>query len=145
MVSDNYAVTVTSESYTLMGFLILQGKKYLQNNTSVIHKHIFLVFFSGLQPLFENVKEKWIPEIIHHCLKTLCLLETKLISEMGYPLLSRNFSKTQNRLIPQTAEMPFCDLKPVKYIAFTQKNLNGAFDKALLTASETVKLKKSHR
>lgn len=128
-----------------MGFLILQGKKYLQNNTSVIHKHIFLVFFSGLQPLFENVKEKWIPEIIHHCLKTLCLLETKLISEMGYPLLSRNFSKTQNRLIPQTAEMPFCDLKPVKYIAFTQKNLNGAFDKALLTASETVKLKKSHR
>ena len=145
VVSDNYAVTVTSESYTLMGFLILQGKKYLQNNTSVIHKHIFLVFFSGLQPLFENVKEKWIPEIIHHCLKTLCLLETKLISEMGYPLLSRNFSKTQNRLIPQTAEMPFCDLKPVKYIAFTQKNLNGAFDKALLTASETVKLKKSHR
>lgn len=29
VVSDNYAVTVTSESYTLMGFLILQGKKYL--------------------------------------------------------------------------------------------------------------------
>ena len=28
-VSDNYAVTVTSESYTLTDFLILHGKKYL--------------------------------------------------------------------------------------------------------------------
>lgn len=29
VVSDNYAVTVTSESYTLTDFLILHGKKYL--------------------------------------------------------------------------------------------------------------------
>lgn len=43
-----------------------------------------------------------------------------------------------------TAEMVFCDLKAVEYtecFAFTKKNLKDSFDKALLTASETLELK----
>ena len=36
---------------------------------------VFLVCFSTVSPSsFENVKEKWVPEITHHCQKTPFLL-----------------------------------------------------------------------
>ena len=36
---------------------------------------VFLVCFSTVSPSsFENVKEKWVPEITHHCPKTPFLL-----------------------------------------------------------------------
>ncbi|CAO2590459.1 Cell division control protein 42 homolog [Lemmus lemmus] len=61
-VFNNYAVTVMigGEPYTLGPF----------DTTDV-----FLVCFSVVSPSsFENVKEKWVPEITHHCPKTPFLL-----------------------------------------------------------------------
>ena len=42
----------------LRTFWSCTAKNIWQNNTSVIHKHIFLVFFSGLQPQFEKCERK---------------------------------------------------------------------------------------
>lgn len=131
----------------LWTFWSCTAKNIWQNNTSVIHKHIFLVFFSGLQPLFEKCERK-VDTWDNSPLFEDYLLEPKLISEMGYPLLSRNFSKTEMShssdcwnafLWPEDA------IKYMEYFTFTQKNLKDAFDKALVTASETVEPKKSHR
>lgn len=54
-------------------------RKIWQNKPSVIYR--YSLFFSGLLPSFENGKEKWVPEMIHHCLMNTCLLKPKLISE----------------------------------------------------------------
>lgn len=41
---------------------------------------VFLVCFSVVSPSsYENVREKWVPEITHHCAKTPFLLVSKLI------------------------------------------------------------------
>uniref|UniRef100_A0A2K6EAE7 Cell division control protein 42 homolog n=1 Tax=Macaca nemestrina TaxID=9545 RepID=A0A2K6EAE7_MACNE len=136
-VFDNYAVTVMTggEPYTL-GLFDTAGPE------DVIHKQmLFLVCFSVLSPSsFENVKEKWVPEITHHCPKTPFLLVGTQIDLRDDPSTIEKLAKNKQKPIPpETAEKLARDLKAVKYVAcsaLTQKGLKNVFDEAILAALE---------
>ena len=75
---DNYAVTVMigGEPYTLGLFDTAGQEDYDRlRPLSYPQTDVFLVCFSVVSSAsFENVKEKWVPEITHHCQKTPFLL-----------------------------------------------------------------------
>lgn len=77
-VFDNYAVTVMigGEPYTLGLFDTAGQEDYDRlRPLSYPQTDVFLVCFSVVSPSsYENVKEKWVPEIQHHCQKTPFLL-----------------------------------------------------------------------
>merc|ERR1712096_356165 len=125
-VFDNYAVTVMigGEPYTLGLFDTAGQEDYDRlRPLSYPQTDVFLVCFSVVSPSsFENVKEKWVPEITHHCQKTPFLLvgtQIDLSLDMGEKLAK--------------------ELRAVKYVecsALTQKGLKNVFDEAILAALE---------
>ncbi|KAG9339746.1 hypothetical protein JZ751_023414 [Albula glossodonta] len=79
---------------------------------------VFLVCFSVVSPSsFENVKEKWVPEITHHCPKTPFLLVGTQIDLRDDPSTIEKLAKNKQKPItPETAEKLARDLKAVKYV-----------------------------
>ena len=77
-VFDNYAVTVMigGEPYTLGLFDTAGQEDYDRlRPLSYPQTDVFLVCFSIVIPSsYENVREKWVPEILHHCPKTPIIL-----------------------------------------------------------------------
>ncbi|XP_063722503.1 cell division control protein 42 homolog [Symsagittifera roscoffensis] len=137
-VFDNYAVTVMigGEPYTLGLFDTAGQEDYDRlRPLSYPQTDVFLVCFSVVNPSsFENVKEKWVPEIQHHCNKTPFLLvgtQNDLRDEPGS-------GKAKTKPISQEqGEKLAKDLKAVKYVecsALTQKGLKNVFDEAILAA-----------
>ncbi|XP_010216806.1 PREDICTED: cell division control protein 42 homolog, partial [Tinamus guttatus] len=111
---------------------------------------VFLVCFSVVSPSsFENVKEKWVPEITHHCPKTPFLLVGTQIDLRDDPSTIEKLAKNKQKPItPETAEKLARDLKAVKYVecsALTQKGLKNVFDEAILAALEPPEPKKTRR
>uniref|UniRef100_A0A8C5MPR5 Cell division control protein 42 homolog n=1 Tax=Leptobrachium leishanense TaxID=445787 RepID=A0A8C5MPR5_9ANUR len=136
-VFDNYAVTVMigGEPYTLGLFDTAGQEDYDRlRPLSYPQTDVFLVCFSVVSPSsFENVKEKWVPEITHHCPKTPFLL-------VGTQIDLRDD--------PSTIEKLARDLKAVKYVecsALTQKGLKNVFDEAILAALEPPEPKKKRK
>ena len=112
---------------------------------------VFLVCFSVVSPSsFENVKEKWVPEITHHCQKTPFLLvgtqidlrdDAATVEKLGeYPThivvqdLQMNLFSAKNKQKPLSLEMGerlARELRAVKYVecsALTQRGLKNVFD-----------------
>eukprot|EP00069_Balaena_mysticetus_P008469 bmy_06018T0 len=152
-VFDNYAVTVMigGEPYTLGLFDTAGQEDYDRlRPLSYPQTDVFLVCFSVVSPSsFENVKEKWVPEITHHCPKTPFLLVGTQIDLRDDPSTIEKLAKNKQKPItPETAEKLARDLKAVKYVecsALTQKGLKNVFDEAILAALEPPEPKKSHR
>ena len=141
-VFDNYAVTVMigGEPYTLGLFDTAGQEDYDRlRPLSYPQTDIFLVCFSVVSPAsFENVKEKWVPEITHHCPKTPFLL-------VGTQIDLRDDSQHIEKLAKIKQKPCSCDLgerqakelRAVKYVecsALTQKGLKNVFDEAILAA-----------
>uniref|UniRef100_A0A8C9DAH2 Cell division control protein 42 homolog n=1 Tax=Panthera leo TaxID=9689 RepID=A0A8C9DAH2_PANLE len=129
IVFGNYAVTVMigGEPYTLGLFDTAGQEDYDRlRPLSYPQTDVFLVCFSVVSPLsFGNLKEKWVPEVTHHCPQTPFLLK-----------LAKNKEKP---VTPKTAEKLPRGLKVVKYVecsALTQKGLTDVFDEAILAALE---------
>uniref|UniRef100_A0A8D2G5T9 Cell division control protein 42 homolog n=1 Tax=Theropithecus gelada TaxID=9565 RepID=A0A8D2G5T9_THEGE len=138
-VFDNYAVTVMTggEPHTL-GLFDTAGPEDDDRLRPLM-----------LSPSsFENLKEKWVPEITHHCPKTPFLLVGTQIDLRDDPSTIEKLAKNKQKPIPpETAEKLARDLKAVKYVAcsaLTQKGLKYVFDKAILAALEPPE-PKSHR
>ena len=120
-VFDNYAVTVMigGEPYTLGLFDTAGQEDYDRlRPLSYPQTDVFLVCFSCVNPSsFENVKEKWVPEILHHCQKTPFLL-------VGTQIDLREDTSTvdklaKNKLKPisyEQGEKLSKELKAVKYV-----------------------------
>uniref|UniRef100_A0A7M4FDT7 Cell division control protein 42 homolog n=1 Tax=Crocodylus porosus TaxID=8502 RepID=A0A7M4FDT7_CROPO len=152
-VFDNYAVTVMigGEPYTLGLFDTAGQEDYDRlRPLSYPQTDVFLVCFSVVSPSsFENVKEKWVPEITHHCPKTPFLLVGTQIDLRDDPSTIEKLAKNKQKPItPETAEKLARDLKAVKYVecsALTQKGLKNVFDEAILAALEPPEPKKSRR
>ncbi|MBZ3890249.1 Cell division control protein 42-like protein [Sciurus carolinensis] len=105
---------------------------------------LFLVCFSVVSSAsFENVKEKWVPEIIHHCPRLLpCPLGPRLIS-----LCHRETGQEQAETItPETAEKLAGDPQAVKHLdccALTPPGLRTAGVQTTLAVLEPPEPKKS--
>ncbi|CAF0824202.1 unnamed protein product [Brachionus calyciflorus] len=141
-VFDNYAVTVMigGEPYTLGLFDTAGQEDYDRlRPLSYPQTDVFLVCFSVVNPSsYENVKEKWVPEILHHCQNTPFLLVGTQIDLREESVTIDKLAK--NKLKPITSDQGdklARELKAVKYVecsALTQKGLKNVFDEAIVAA-----------
>ncbi|EJW80132.1 cell division cycle 42 [Wuchereria bancrofti] len=120
-VFDNYAVTVMigGEPYTLGLFDTAGQEDYDRlRPLSYPQTDVFLVCFSVVAPSsFENVKEKWVPEIAHHCMKTPFLLVGTQIDLRDDPSYIEKLAKIKQRPITfEVGEKLAKELKAVKYV-----------------------------
>ncbi|KAG7204170.1 hypothetical protein KM043_002008 [Ampulex compressa] len=102
---------------------------------------VFLVCFSVVSPSsFENVKEKWVPEITHHCQRTpFLLVGTQIDLRDDVATIEKLAKNKQKPISGEQGEKLAKELKAVKYVecsALTQKGLKNVFDEAILAALE---------
>jgi cell division control protein 42 len=143
-VFDNYAVTVMigEEPYTLGLFDTAGQEDYDRlRPLSYPQTDVFLVCFSVTSPAsFENVKEKWIPEVHHHCPNVPCIIVGTQIDLRNDPTVLERLSRQKHRPItPEQGERLARELHAVKYVecsALTQQGLKNVFDEAIVAALE---------
>ncbi|XP_035769483.1 cell division control protein 42 homolog [Neolamprologus brichardi] len=79
---------------------------------------VFLVCFSVVSPSsFENVREKWVPEISHHCPRTpFLLVGTQVDLRDDSNTLEKLAKNKQRALSCESGEKLARELKAVKYV-----------------------------
>eukprot|EP00729_Bicosta_minor_P013660 gene13660-15005_t len=143
-VFDNHAVTVMigGDPYTL-GLFDTSGQENYDRLRPLSYPQtdVFLVCFSVVSPAsLENVKEKWVPEITHHCPRTPFLLVGTMQDLRDDPTMIGKLDKNKQK--PVTYEQGVDTAKQLgaaKYVecsALTQKGLKNVFDEAILAALE---------
>ena len=141
-VFDNYAVAITigDEPYTLGLFDTAGQEDYDRlRPLSYPQTDVFLVCFSVTSPTsFENVREKWFPEVLHHCPGVPCLIVGTQVDLREDPSAVEELAK--HKLAPvrrEEGERMAKDLDAVTYIecsALTQYKLKNVFDEAIYAA-----------
>lgn len=152
-VFDNYAVTVMigDEPYTLGLFDTAGQENYDRlRPLSYPSTDVFLVCFSVISPpSFENVKEKWFPEVHHHCPGVPCLIVGTQVDLRDDKVIIEKLQRQRLRPISQTeGERLSRELRAVKYVecsALTQRGLKNVFDEAIVAALEPPVIKKSKK
>ncbi len=97
---------------------------------------VFLVCFSVTSPTsFENVREKWFPEVRHHCPATSCILVGTMIDLRDDPSVVEKLARNHQRVITtDMGEQLARELGAVKYVecsALTQRGLKNVFDEVV--------------
>eukprot|EP00127_Corallochytrium_limacisporum_P004523 Clim_evm23s166 gene=Clim_evmTU23s166 len=144
-VFDNYAVTVMirDEPYTLGLFDTAGQEDYDRlRPLSYPQTDVFLVCFSVVDPSsFENVKEKWVPEIRHNCPHTpFLLIGTKSDLRDNDATLAKLAKSNRKTPITRAEAEKLCkELKAIKYVECSAAKLEGVkdvFDEAIVAALE---------
>ncbi|KAL2911710.1 GTPase Cdc42 [Polyrhizophydium stewartii] len=146
-VFDNYAVTVMigNEPYTLGLFDTAGQEDYDRlRPLSYPQTDVFLVCFSVVSPAsFENVKEKWFPEVRHHCPGVPCLIVgTQADLRNDGATIDKLAKNRQKPITTESGERLAKELMAVKYLecsALTQEGLKNVFDEAIIAALEPPK------
>ncbi|KAF7305197.1 hypothetical protein MKEN_01234900 [Mycena kentingensis (nom. inval.)] len=143
-VFDNYAVTVMigEDPYTLGLFDTAGQEDYDRlRPLSYPQTDVFLVCFSVTSPAsFENVKEKWFPEVHHHCPGVPCLIVgTQVDLRDDSQVIEKLARQKQRPVNGEQGDRLARELGAVKYVecsALTQKGLKNVFDEAIVAALE---------
>ncbi|CAF0825070.1 unnamed protein product [Adineta steineri] len=146
-VFDNYAVTITIDGQpNTLGLFDTAGQEEFDRLRPLSYQStdIFLVCFSVIsQSSYENVREKWAPEVSHYCPKTPFLLVGTQVDLRDDPAALAKLQKTNEKPYTQKQGEKLAQaIKAVKYVecsALTQHGLKNVFDEAILT---TLKNKK---
>jgi cell division control protein 42 len=98
---------------------------------------VFLVCFSVTSPAsFENVREKWFPEVHHHCPGVPCLIVGTQTDLRDDPQVREKLSKQKMQPVrKEDGERMARELGAVKYVecsALTQYKLKDVFDEVNL-------------
>ncbi|KAG5339717.1 hypothetical protein C0989_003967 [Termitomyces sp. Mn162] len=152
-VFDNYAVTVMigDDPYTLGLFDTAGQEDYDRlRPLSYPQTDVFLVCFSVTSPAsFENVKEKWFPEVHHHCPGVPCLIVgTQIDLRDDVQVIEKLARQKQRPVTNEQGEKLARELGAVKYVecsALTQKGLKNVFDEAIVAALEPPVVKNKKR
>jgi cell division control protein 42 len=109
---------------------------------------VFLVCFSVTSPAsFENIKEKWIPEVVHHCPGVACLIVGTQCDLRDDPAIIEKLARQRQRPVSiEQGERLARELGAIKYVecsALTQKGLKNVFDEAIVAALEPPATKKN--
>ncbi|KAJ1885383.1 Rho GTPase [Kickxella alabastrina] len=152
-VFDNYAVTVMigEDPYTLGLFDTAGQEDYDRlRPLSYPQTDVFLVCFSVIsQASFENVKEKWFPEVHHHCPGVPCLIVGTQVDLREDNATKARLAKNRQQVITyDQGEKLSRELNAVKYVecsALTQKGLKNVFDEAIVAALEPPAVKKKSK
>ena len=129
-VFDNYAVTVMigDEPYTLGLFDTAGQEDYDRlRPLSYPSTDVFLVCFSVISPpSFENVKEKWFPEVHHHCPGVPCLIVGTQIDLRDDKVIIEKLQRQRLRPItPEQGERLTRELRAVKLCSFAQTHCDN--------------------
>jgi cell division control protein 42 len=155
-VFDNYAVTVMigDDPYTLGlfdtagimrhhvfylhepdGFDVALGQEDYDRLRPLSYPQtdVFLVCFSVTSPAsFENVKEKWFPEVHHHCPGVPCLIVgTQVDLRDDAQVIEKLARQKQRPVTMEQGERLARELGAIKYVecsALTQRGLKNVFD-----------------
>ena len=105
---------------------------------------VFLVCFSVVSPpSFENVKEKWFPEIRHHCPNVPCIIVgTQMDLREDKATLDKLAKNKQKPISTKEGDALAASLNAVAYIecsAIKQKNVKDVFDEAIIAVLERPK------
>lgn len=109
---------------------------------------VFLVCFSVVSPpSYENVREKWFPEVHHHCPGVPCLIVGTQQDLRDDPATIEKLSRNnkQHAITQAMGERLCVQLGAVKYVecsALTQRGLKNVFDEAIIAALEPPSSKK---
>ncbi|EXJ90918.1 cell division control protein 42 [Capronia coronata CBS 617.96] len=152
-VFDNYAVTVMigDEPYTLGLFDTAGQEDYDRlRPLSYPQTDVFLVCFSVTSPAsFENVREKWFPEVHHHCPGVPCLIVGTQTDLRDDPQVRDKLAKQKMQPVrKEDGERMAKELGAVKYVecsALTQYKLKDVFDEAIVAALEPPPKKSSKK
>ena len=152
-VFDNYAVTVMigEDPYTLGLFDTAGQEDYDRlRPLSYPQTDVFLVCFSVTSPAsYENVREKWLPEVRHHCPGVPCLIVGTQVDLRDDPAVIERLARQKQRPITtEMGERVTRELGAIKYVecsALTQKGLKNVFDEAIVAALEPPVVKKKVR
>ncbi|GFZ42357.1 GTP-binding protein RHO1 [Saitozyma sp. JCM 24511] len=121
---------------------------------------VFLVCFSVVSPAsFENVKEKWVPEVRHHCpgasvvgLGTcgvwLIVVGTQSDLRDDPTHIEKLARQKQRPIATEMGDRLAREVGAVKYVecsALTQKGLKNVFDEAIVAALEPPVVKKKNK
>ena len=94
-------------------------------------------------PSFENVKEKWFPEIRHHCPNVPCIIVgTQMDLREDKATLDKLAKNKQRPISTKEGETLAQSLNAVAYIecsAIKQKNVKDVFDEAIIAVLERPK------
>ena len=101
---------------------------------------VFLVCFSVTSPAsFENVREKWFPEVHHHCPGVPCLIVGTQTDLRDDPQVRDKLAKQRMQPVrKEDGERMAKDLGAVKYVecsALTQYKLKDVFDEVRLAST----------
>ncbi len=104
---------------------------------------VFLVCFSVTSPAsFENVREKWFPEVHHHCPGVPCLIVGTQTDLRDDPQVREKLAKQKMQPVrKEDGERMARELGAVKYVecsALTQYKLKDVFDEVGLDAAAAV-------
>ncbi|KAH8810184.1 small GTPase Cdc42 [Flagelloscypha sp. PMI_526] len=141
-VFDGYAATVMigEDPYTL-GLFDTAGQPDYDRLRPLTYPQtdVFLVCFNVTCPdSFENVKEKWFPEIHHHCQGVpFLIVGTQVDLRDDSSALEKLARKKQRPIISDQGERLARDLGAVQYVecsALTQKGVKNVFDEAIVAA-----------
>ncbi len=107
---------------------------------------VFLVCFSVTSPAsFENVKEKWFPEVHHHCPGVPCLIVGTQVDLRDDQSVQEKLARQKQRPVQaEQGERLARELGAVKYVecsALTQKGLKNVFDEVRETRFPSVRRK----
>jgi len=141
-VFDNYAVTVNvgGEPYTLALFDTAGQEDYDRlRPLSYPQTNIFLVCYSVVMPTsYENVKQKWVPEIAHHAPGIPYILVGTQTDLRDDHLTNQRLSDNRQRVIPSAQGQKLAkETKALCYVecsALTQSGIKNVFDEAILAA-----------
>jgi small GTP-binding protein len=125
---------VSDEPYTLGLFDTAGQEDYDRlRPLSYPQTDVFLICFNVTSPpSFENVKEKWFPEVRHHCPATSCIIVGTMVDLRDDPTVIEKLARQRQRPISfEQGERLARELGAVKYVecsALTQKGLKNVFD-----------------
>ncbi|KAH8810185.1 P-loop containing nucleoside triphosphate hydrolase protein [Flagelloscypha sp. PMI_526] len=143
-VFDSWAPTVMigEDPYTIGLFDTAAQAEYDRfRPLSYPQTDVFLVGFNVTSPAsFENVKEKWFPEVHHHCPGVPCLLVgTQVDLRDDSSEIEKLAMKKQKPLTLDQGERLARDIGAVKYVecsALTKKSVKNVFEEAIVAALE---------
>ncbi|XP_046547036.1 LOW QUALITY PROTEIN: cdc42 homolog [Haliotis rubra] len=152
-VFDNYAVTVIigGEPYTLGLFDTAGQEDYDRlRPLSYTNTDVFLLCFSVVSPSsYANIKEKWIPDIMHHSRNTpFLIVGTKVDLRDDLETINKLAKRKERPITAEQGKQLAKNVKAAQYVecsALTQRGLKNVFDEAILTALDPPKLKPSGR
>lgn len=132
--SNAYIDRIGDEPYTLGLFDTAGQEDYDRlRPLSYPQTDVFLVCFSVTSPAsFENVREKWFPEVHHHCPGVPCLIVGTQTDLRDDPSVREKLSKQKMSPVRKDdGERMAKELGAVKYVecsALTQYKLKDVFD-----------------